>query len=148
MDRRIHRIGTDRALQKLIYASGRSSCRRTDNICNDGGRGGTAVSLRRRELVRLVAITVLMDLIPRRRDALHTICLHYHNQFFSKSKSPKIQKKLGLFLSRLSRISLSRKIKKFLSFTTDFNKIKSKKQYFASLPLLGIFENGFVRQIW
>jgi len=66
MDRRIHRIGTDRALQKLIHASGRSSCCWANNIGNDGGSSGSAVSLRRRELVRLVAITILMDLITRR----------------------------------------------------------------------------------
>lgn len=90
MDRRIHRTGTDRALEKLVDASRRG----TDYIGNDGGRSGAsaAVALGGRE----VESSVVMDLIvlnaSRRR--FHTIHIHFHKiENNKKTKSPKFKKK-------------------------------------------------------
>lgn len=117
MDRRIHRTGTDRALEKLVDASGRG----TDYIGNDGGRSGAsaAVALGGRE----VESSVVMDLIvldaSRRR--FHTIHIHFHKiENNKKTKSPKFKKKkLGqkkkIPFPIFFRISLLRNESSFLS---------------------------------
>lgn len=91
MDRRVHRTGTDRALEKLVDAS----CGGTDDIGNDGGRsGGGGVALGGREVE---SSSVVMDLIvltaSRRR--FHTIRLHFHPQIDLKKKETKKQNRLN-----------------------------------------------------
>lgn len=94
MDRRVHRTGTDRALEKLVDAS----CGGTDDIGNDGGRsGGGGVALGGREVESSSVVMDLIVLIASRR-RFHTIRLHFHPQFDLKkkkqnTKSPKFKKR-------------------------------------------------------
>lgn len=131
MDRRIHRTGTDRALEKLVDASRRG----TDYIGNDGGRSGAsaAVALGGRE----VESSVVMDLIvlnaSRRR--FHTIHIHFH-------KIEKKQKQKQNPLNSKKKIRSKKKSPSLFFLESLFSEMKVR--FFQTrLTDTVIFENGF-----